>query len=120
MTGIKKMKLRLRLIAVLLLFVNVLCTAAPTLQALAVSENSSNGIFTLHNNNFAEVEEEQVLTSNYTVRRNTKERILISFLTASFRQGNNLNSKLVNYYISYSSLFPLPDYYAFLFRFNLF
>ena len=122
MTATKKLKLRLKLITVLLLFVNVLCTAAPTLQVLAASESSPAGILALQNTNTIEAEEEQVLTSNDAIRRNSKERILISFLTASLRQGNNLNSnsKSVNYYISYSSLLPLPDYYTFLFRFNLF
>lgn len=122
MKGINRVKLRFRMIAALLLLVNGLCTAAPALYALTGNEGATAGILFNHGVNTLEAEEEQVLTSVYTVKRKIKEAKLISFLSAFFRSGNHSNtySQAANYYISYSSLLPLPGYYSFLFRFYLF
>jgi hypothetical protein len=122
MKGIKKIKLQFKMIAVLLLLINGLCTAAPAIQAYAFNEESSTGIFANPNSNTIQTEEEQILASVYPTKRNMKAGKIISFLSSPSLPYNNftLDSESENSYISFSSLLPSPGYYTFLFRYNLF
>lgn len=125
MSGKQHIGLRCRLLGLLFLFFNCICTAAPVIKATSADYKQALSLPLAQNANAAESEEESRLAAVYVVqlnhfsfKRQQADRV--------YHIGNNHPVRMLSgkdWYQSYTtdaSLLPRPAYYAFLFRYKLF
>ncbi len=124
MAGKKHIGFKSRLLAVLFLFFNCVCTAAPVIKN-SLDDNKQSLSLRLQNLNNTETEEENRLTSSSYINQHS------SF---SFRKQTNHIVNEVNHCnemvlsvkdwrqpsITVADLLPTPRYYSFLFRYKPF
>ena len=125
MTGKQHIGLRCRLLGLLFLFFNCICTAAPVIKATSEDYKQAVSLRLSQNPNAAESEEESRLAIAYVVqltyfslKRQPTDRL--------WKMGNNHPAVLLpdmgecKAYIAGTNFLPRPAYYAFLFRYKLF
>jgi hypothetical protein len=115
-----------RLLAVLFLFFNCVCAAAPVLKLSGETYKEAVPIALPQNSNPSENEEESHASASgyinhcghFSVRKQHEKRVYHAAGPGSTISFSGID--LPNSYATGTNIFPLPGYYAFLFRYTLF
>ena len=124
MNAIQNTLLKSRLLALIFILLNTVCSAAPSINNAFVTkaQNSFQTVLQVANN--IESEEAFAETSTCIINHRsgcsnfgTGEKISDKKSGPSASTGNQIKT---NFFIKLSTLLPAPRYYNFLFRYNLF
>lgn len=125
MSGKEHIGLRCRLLGLLFLFFNCICTAAPVIKATSEDYKQAVSLPLAQNANAAESEEESRLAAVYVVQLNHfsfKRQHTNRFYHVSSNYSVRMLSDKGCYqsYTDAASFLLRPAYYIFLFRYKLF
>lgn len=125
MRGKQHIGLRYRLLALLFLFFNCICTAAPVIKATSEDYKQAVSLRLSQNPNAAESEEESRLAAAYVVqithfsfKRQHTDRLYN--IAGNHPAGILPRRDQRKAYVAATNFLPRPGYYTFLFRYKLF
>lgn len=114
-----------RLISLLFLFFNGVCIAAPVVKLTSEEYKEVASISLVHIPNAPETEEENRFSASvyvnqlnhFSFRKHNDQHVFNKSNSIVFSSTCDVDQ---NFYLSTSNFLPVPGYYAFLFRYNLF
>jgi len=125
MLGKQHTGFRHRLLAMLFLFFNCVCTAAPIIKNTSQEYKQAVSLRLAPSPNTAETEEESRLVASSYVHQLTHFSLKKQHSNHLYKQHNNqaasfADSGLLKVFFTSVNSLPRPGYYAFLFRYTLF